>query len=163
MSKFANALGKNFSDKKNELRIRTFDIGSHTFKVKVPLTVEYDTMQKRMNDIDKDLVHKYYDEMAKSYLEKKEENKDNADIVYKEDDIEIEGRSLKESANNKVILEKRITEMFKLIVPEDGEFDMDTITYADIDEFMPFPVQMEMIEAISNAVSPSYKGNRGKS
>jgi hypothetical protein len=116
-----------------------------------------------MNDIDKDLVQKYYDDMAKSYLEKKEENKDNADIVYKEDDIEIEGRSLKESANNKVILEKRITEMFKLIVPEDGEFDMDTITYADIDEFMPFPVQMEMIEAISNAVSPSYKGNRGKS
>lgn len=161
MSKFANALGKNFSDKKDELRIRTFDIGSHTFKVKVPLTVEYDTMQKKMYDIDKDLIQKYYDEMAKSYLEKKEEN--NPDIVFKEDDIEIEGRSLKESANNKVILEKRITEMFKLIVPEDGDFDMDTITYADIDEFMPFPVQMEMIEAISNAVSPSYKGNRGKS
>ena len=161
MSKFATALGKNFSDKKDELRIRTFDIGSHTFKVKVPLTVEYDTMQKKMYDIDKDLIQKYYDEMAKSYLEKKEEN--NPNIVFKEDDIEIEGRSLKESANNKVILEKRITEMFKLIVPEDGEFDMDTITYADIDEFMPFPVQMEMIEAISNAVSPSYKGNRGKS
>lgn len=161
MSKFATALGKNFSDKKNELRIRTFDIGSHTFKVKVPLTVEYDTMQKKMNDINQDLVQKYYDEMASKYFENNEEN--NPDIVYKEDDIEIEGRSLKESAKNKVILEQRITEMFKLIVPEDGEFDMDTITYADIDEFMPFPVQMEMIEAISNAVSPSYKGNRGKS
>ena len=47
MSKFATALGKNFSDKKDELRIRTFDIGSHTFKVKVPLTVEYDTMTKK--------------------------------------------------------------------------------------------------------------------
>ena len=161
MSKFATALGKNFSDKKNELRIRTFDVGSHTFKVKVPLTVEYDTMQKKMNDINQDLVQKYYDEMTSKYFENKEEN--NPDIIYKEDDIEIEGRSLKESAKNKVILEQRITEMFKLIVPEDGEFDMDTITYADIDEFMPFPVQMEMIEAISNAVSPSYKGTRGKS
>ena len=116
-----------------------------------------------MNDIDKDFGDKNTMMIWLSLIRKKEENKDNADIVYKEDDIEIEGRSLKESANNKVILEKRITEMFKLIVPEDGEFDMDTITYADIDEFMPFPVQMEMIEAISNAVSPSYKGNRGKS
>jgi len=143
MSNFANALGKNFLDKKDELRIRSFDIGSHTFKVKVPLTVEYDVMQKRMNDIPDELVA-------------------NPDIVYKDDDVEIEGRSLRESAKNKIILEKRITEMIKLIVPEDATFDMDTITYLDIEEFMPFPVQMEMIEAISNAVSPSYKANKGK-
>ena len=162
MSKFATALGKKFTDKKHELRIRSFEIGSHTFRVKVPLTVEYEIMQKRMEEIDETLVQKYYDEMAGKYFENKEEHKDNTDIVYKENDIEIEGRSVRESAKNKVILEKRITEMFKLIVPEDDKFDMDTITYLDIDEFMPFPVQMEMIEAISNAVSPSYKGNKGK-
>jgi hypothetical protein len=115
-----------------------------------------------MEEIDETLVQKYYDEMSGKYFENKEEHKDNTDIVYKENDIEIEGRSVRESAKNKVILEKRITEMFKLIVPEDDKFDMDTITYLDIDEFMPFPVQMEMIEAISNAVSPSYKGNKGK-
>ena len=162
MSNFANALGKNFVEKKEELRIRTFDIGSHTFKVKVPLTVEYDVMQKRMNDIPQNLIQIAYLELAGKYIDNKAEYIDNPDYVYKEDDIEIEGRSLKESAKNKVILEKRITEMFKLIVPEDNTFDMDTITYSDIEEFMPFPIQMEMIEAISNAVSPSYKSNKGK-
>jgi len=162
MSNFANALGKNFLDKKDELRIRSFDIGSHTFKVKVPLTVEYDVMQKRMNDIPDELVEKAYIDLAGKYLANKEEYLANPDIVYKDDDVEIEGRSLRESAKNKIILEKRITEMIKLIVPEDATFDMDTITYLDIEEFMPFPVQMEMIEAISNAVSPSYKANKGK-
>lgn len=163
MSNFANALGKNFVEKKEELRIRSFTIGSHTFKVKVPLTVEYDLMQKRMNDIPLELVEEGYKELASKILENKKDYVDNPDYVFKENDIEVEGRSLRESAKNKIILEKRITEMFKLIVPEDASFDMDTITYSDIEEFMPFPVQMEMIEAISNTVSPSYKGNKGKS
>jgi hypothetical protein len=162
MSNFANALGKNFVEKKEELRIRSFDIGSHTFKVKVPLTVEYEIMQKRMNDIPDELVEEGYKELASKFLENKEEYITNPDYVYKDNDVEIEGRSLRESAKNKIILEKRITEMFKLIVPEDATFDMETITYQDIEEFMPFPIQMEMIEAISNAVSPSYKGNKGK-
>jgi hypothetical protein len=162
MSNFANALGKNFVEKKEELRIRNFDIGSHTFKVKVPLTVEYEIMQKRMNDISEEAVENAYKELSNKYIENKQEYINNPDFVYKDNDIEIEGRSLKESARNKIILEKRITEMFKLIVPEDASFDMETITYQDIEEFMPFPVQMEMIEAISNAVSPSYKSNKGK-
>jgi hypothetical protein len=162
MSNFANALGKNFVEKKEELRIRSFDIGSHTFKVKVPLTVEYEIMQKRMSDIPDELVEEGYKELASKFLENKEEYINNPDYVYKDNDVEIEGRSLRESAKNRIILEKRITEMFKLIVPEDTTFDMETITYQDIEEFMPFPIQMEMIEAISNAVSPSYKGNKGK-
>ena len=163
MNNFANALGKNFVEKKEELRIRTFSIGSHTFKVKVPLTVEYELMQKKMNDIPDELVEDAYKQLASKILDNLEEYKDNPDYVFKGNDIVVDGRSIRESAKNKIILEKRITEMFKLIVPEDAEFDMETITYQDIEEFMPFPVQMEMIEAISNTVSPSYKGNKGKS
>jgi hypothetical protein len=163
MNNFANALGKNFVEKREELRIRTFNIGSHTFKVKVPLTVEYELMQKKMNDISDELVEDIYKQLASKILDNLEEYKDNPDYVFKDNDIEVDGRSIRESAKNKIILEKRITEMFKLIVPEDAEFDMETITYQDIEEFMPFPVQMEMIEAISNTVSPSYKGNKGKS
>lgn len=163
MNNFANALGKNFIEKREELRIRTFNIGSHTFKVKVPLTVEYELMQKKMNDISDELVEDTYKQLASKILDNLEEYKDNPDYVFKDNDIEVDGRSIRESAKNKIILEKRITEMFKLIVPEDAEFDMETISYQDIEEFMPFPVQMEMIEAISNTVSPSYKGNKGKS
>jgi hypothetical protein len=163
MNNFANALGKNFVEKKDELRIRSFSIGEHTFKVKVPLTIEYELMQKRMNDIPNELIEKGYQDLASKILENKAEYIDNPDYVFKDNDIEVDGRSLRESAKNKIILEKRILEMFKLIVPEESSFDMDTLTYQDIDDFMPFPVQMEMIEAISNTVSPSYKGNKGKS
>ena len=42
MNQFANALGKSFN--KDSLRIRSFELGNHTFKVKVPLTSEYESM-----------------------------------------------------------------------------------------------------------------------
>ena len=49
MNQFAQALGSKFIEHKEEIRIRSFELGGHTFKVKVPLTSEYELMQKKMN------------------------------------------------------------------------------------------------------------------
>ena len=69
---------------------------------------------------------------------------------------------MRETAINKVITEKRITEMFKLIVPEQADFDMNTITYSMIEELFPFSIQLEIIEGITNTISPGYKATKGK-
>ena len=69
---------------------------------------------------------------------------------------------MRETAINKVITEKRITEMFKLIVPEQTDFDMNTITYSMIEELFPFSIQLEIIEGITNTISPGYKATKGK-
>ena len=52
--------------------------------------------------------------------------------------------------------------MFKLIVPEQIDFDMNTITYSMIEELFPFSIQLEIIEGITNTISPGYKATKGK-
>ena len=61
-----------------------------------------------------------------------------------------------EQAKNRHVTEINITEMFKLLVPEESGFDMSTITYDEIDELFPKPIQLEMIHSMNNVLSPTY-------
>jgi hypothetical protein len=158
MNSLANALGKDFVKKKEAVRVRTFELGGHTFKVKVPLTVEFEIMQERMKKIDDEKVEKYYQEITK---ELQKDNKIEG-VVYKDDDILVDKRSMRETAKNKAIAEQRITEFFKLLVPEENGFDMNTITYEMIEELFPFPIQMQIMEEISRVVSIQYEVQKGK-
>jgi hypothetical protein len=149
MSQFAAALGSKFAENKDAIRIRSFELGGHTFKVKVPLTAEFEAMQKRMTEVDDGEVEQFYRELI-------------GELPEEDGDVIVEGRSLREAAKNKALIRNRITEMFKMLVPEDKNFDMGTIDYDMIEELFPFPVQMQVIEEISNVVSPSYVESRGK-
>lgn len=162
MNQFANALGKKFIENKDAVRTRTFELGGHTFKVRVPLTVETEAIQKRLSIIDEEIVENYYQIIAKDLLVNKEAMPENAKVEYKENDVIVDGRSLRESAKNKLLSEMQITEMFKLLVPEDKQFDMNNITYKDIDELFPLPIQMAVMEEISSVVSFDYQKTRGK-
>ena len=162
MNQFANALGKKFLENQEMLRVRSFEMNGHTFKVKVPTTLEYEAINENIKIADDELVEKYYQELSKPFIDKKEEFKKESDIQYKDNDIVIKDRSMRETAINKVITEKRITEMFKLIVPEQIDFDMNTITYSMIEELFPFSIQLEIIEGITNTISPGYKATKGK-
>lgn len=158
MNNLANALGKDFVKKKESVRIRTFELGGHTFKVKVPLTVEFELMQERMKALDEEKIEKYYKDITK------ELQNDNTmpGVVFTENDILVDNRSMREAAKNKLIAEQRITEFFKLLVPEEEGFDMNTITYAMIEELFPFPIQMQIMEEISRVVSIQYETQKGK-
>ena len=161
MNQFANALGKSFN--KDSLRIRSFEMGGHTFKVKVPLTAEYENMLEAVKIIDNDKVNQYYDELSKEFINNKSEFEKQEDVVFTDNDILLKGTSLRETAKNKAILENRILSLIKLIMPEEEGFDMSTITYDMVEELFPFSVQIQLIEEISLVISPSYKTVRGKS
>jgi 6-pyruvoyl-tetrahydropterin synthase len=161
MNQFANALGKSFN--KDTLRIRTFDMGGHTFKVKVPLTAEYESILESVNIIDDNKVNKYYDELSKEFINNKSEFEKQEDVLFTDNDILLKGTSLRETAKNKAILENRILSLIKLIVPEEEGFDMSTITYDMVEELFPFSIQIQLIEEISLVISPSYKSIKGKS
>lgn len=162
MNKLANALGKDFVKKKDAVRTRSFVMGGHTFKTKIPLAAEFELMQEKMKELDPHRLEEYYKDLIKD-LEKYRGKKDNTvKIEFLDDDVVLEGRSMKEAAKNKLVAEMRITEMFKLLVPEDGSFNMDTITYPMIEELFPFPIQMQVIEEISRVISPSYEAVKGK-
>lgn len=162
MNSFANALGKEFVKNKDLVRVRQFVLGGHTFKVRVPLTVEFEAMQVRMKTIDEEKVEKYYAELTDDLQKFRDEVPEGTKVEFTENDVVLDGRSMREAARNKFIIENRITEMFKLLVPEEQGFDMQTITYQMIEELFPFPIQMQVMEEIAQVVSPNYQESRGK-
>ena len=52
--------------------------------------------------------------------------------------------------------------MFKLLVPEETDFDMKDLTYEMVEELFPFAIQMQMMQLISDTISPSYTEAKGK-
>ena len=76
-------------------------------------------------------------------------------------DAVIDGRSTKELVKTAMQVENRITEMFKLLVPADGQ--ANDLTYQDIEDELPFAVQLEMIKAVQEAIQPNYGDSRKNS
>jgi hypothetical protein len=163
MNKFSKALGDKFQLNKEALRIRKFEFNGHTFKVKVPLTVETDAISERTKNLDEVKLNEYYTELTKEFIDNKTDILDKTkDVEFTETDVIVKGRSFRETAKNKLLMETNILEMFKLLVPEEEGFDMDTITYSMIEELFPFTIQMQLVELISDTISPSYKETKGK-
>ena len=162
MTNLANAFGAQFMEQKESMRIRSFTLGNHTFKVKVPLTIETEAMFERAKVVDEEKAEKYYQDMAKEFLDNRSRYESDPDVKYVENDVLIKDRSIRETTKNKVLTENRMVEAFKLLVPENKDFDMNTITYADIDELFPFSVQLELLDKINAAISPNYTATKGK-
>ena len=158
MSKIAAALGESYQAKREELRIRKFELGGHTFKVRVPIVAETDVMFKRISEPDETLIQATYDKLAKPMMQFKEDA-DKTGFEFLEDDIIINGNSLKQTAKTQVMTQARITEYIKLLVPVEGT--MDDITYEDIEAEFPMSTQLALIEKITEVISPTYRESRG--
>ena len=113
MTKLVEAFGKKFAENKDLIRIRSFELAGNTFKVKIPLTSEYEAMLERMRILDDVKVAEYYKELIKNFDPSKEDINKDLGIVFEEGDIKIQGRSMMETAKNKFLTEYRILEMIK--------------------------------------------------
>jgi hypothetical protein len=154
----ASAFGKTIES----VRTRSFELGKHTFKVKVPLTAQTDAMFERIRNVDEEKAQAHYVSLSQEFLENKDKYSKDSEIVYKDDDIVVKGYSLRETARNKVMTETRVVEMFKLLVPDSKDFDMNSITYKEIDELFPFAIQLEIVEEITKVIAPNYTDSRKK-
>jgi hypothetical protein len=79
-------------------------------------------------------------------------------VVVTDDDVIIEGRSTKELARSVILMEQRIVEYIKLLIPENG--DWNDLTYEEVEAEWPMTVQLEMIAKISETIQPGYKDSR---
>jgi hypothetical protein len=154
MNTFSKALGNKFN--KDALRIRSFEFNGHTFKVKVPLTAESDAMFDRLKSPDETLVNKFFQEMSKGFTEPSDT------VQITDNDVIIDGRSIREAASNKALIQTRVTEMIRMLVPEEEGYDMSSVTYEMIDELFPFAIQIQLMELIGETVSPNYNTTKGK-
>lgn len=146
-------LSSAFGDLLN-LRTKTFELGGHTFKVRIPLSKELDDMQERIIKFDKQEYQKRFDKMTSSF----KESGAIEGIVVTDDDVVVEGRSTKELVETILQVENRMVEYIKLLIPDTGT--LENITYQDIEDEWPMAVQLEMLSRISESIQPGYKDSR---
>lgn len=150
MSKISSALKINDS-----IRVKSFELGNHKFKVKVPLSAEMEAISEKIKEVSQDKVEARFQKMVDNV--KKETV---AGVEFVNDDIVIDGKpmNLRETCVSVIQMEQRILEYFKLLVPEAGDFN--DITYQDIEDEFPMSIQFEMLEKITEAIQPGYKEAR---
>lgn len=151
------SLAKAFAINPDKIRIRTFDYNGQQFRVRVPLTQEAEDMFVRVDNPPAELVEAKFTELTKElYAKKKDIIESKADIKFEKDDVIVGEQSLRELAKNQASGEIRILESIKLLVPIDGT-NLGEITYEQVQEEFPLPVQLSLVKKIAEVVSPSYE------
>jgi hypothetical protein len=154
------SLAQAFAINPDKIRIRHFEYNGQQFKVRVPLTQEAEKMFERVDNPPKELVQTKFDELTKELYAKKDEIvKSKAEIKFTENDVIVGEQSLLQLAKSQASGEIRILESIKLLVPVDGT-NLGEITYEEIQEEFPLPVQLSLVKKIAEVVSPSYEDVR---
>jgi hypothetical protein len=138
------------------LRTRSFTMAGQKFRVRVPLAVELEAINKRVSEVNAEAKIK---ELLDPLMEKKKELQSES-IIYSKDDVIVDGRSTRELAKMTVQTEQRILEMVKLLVPELEGASMNDLTYEEINNEFPFAVQLELMKKIAEVISPGYEEAR---
>lgn len=152
MSRIQSAFGDSYQ--KAHLRTKTFELGGHVFKVRIPLTKEMEQIEEAIEKINPEDLQARYEKMSASFRT----GTVIEGVEITEDDVIIEGRSTKDLVKKIIMMENRMVQFIRLLVPEVGT--LDDITYEDIDAEWPMAVQLEMIAKITESIQPGYKDSR---
>jgi hypothetical protein len=156
MSKLGSALGKKYEENRLSVLTRSFELGDHTFKVRVPSVQEIEAIYNYFKNPNEEKIEEEYQLMIKAF----ENLKDQEGVEVKDNDFIIDGRSIRETAKNKHILQHRIVQYIKFLIPETGS--LEDITYEDVEAEFPLTVQMTLVEKINEVISPDYKDIKSK-
>jgi hypothetical protein len=159
MTKLASLLGTQYETKRKGLFIRQFELGGHVFKVKIPSVAESDAMYERIQNPPQEEIDAIYTTISTPLEQFRDQ--ETEEFKFTENDIVVNGRSLRETAKTKLITQIRITEFIKLIIPENANDSLTELTYAEVEEEFPITVQIALMEKIAESISPSYKESRG--
>jgi hypothetical protein len=154
MSRIQSAFGDSYQKASAHLRTKTFELGGHVFKVRIPLSKEMEQIETAITTIDENTLSQRYERMSSSF--RNGVLLDGVEVT--DDDVIIEGRSTKELARSVILMEQRIVEYIKLLVPENGNWD--GLTYEEVEAEWPMTVQLEMIAKISETIQPGFKDSR---
>lgn len=146
--KLSSALNVN-----QNIRIRSFTLGGQNFRVRVPLASEMEEISKAVDAVNSDAK---YEELSKPLRDINDAEK----VQITDDDIFVDGKSVKELSKLTVQTEERILQLVRLLVPAQDGFDMAQISYDDINAEWPFAVQLELMRKIADVISPGYEETR---
>jgi hypothetical protein len=156
MSKLSSAFGEKYQAALDQIRTKTFVLGGHEFKVRVPLSSEMDAIQDRIKTVNAEKAEANYVKMTS---ELRDGVIEGVEVI--ENDVIVNGKSTRELVNSVLMMENRIVEYIRLLVPING--NLNDITYEEIEQEWPLSVQMEIVEAIGDSIQPGYKDSRKNS
>jgi len=146
--KLSNALNVN-----QNIRIRSFTLGGQNFRVRVPLASEMEEISRVVAAVNSEAK---FEEMSKPLREIEDQEK----IQITDNDLIVDGKSIKELAQLTAQTEERILQLIRLLVPAQEGFDMNEISYEDVNAEFPFAVQLELMRKIAEVISPGYEETR---
>ena len=138
---------------KPEIRVKSFELAGHKFKVKVPLNKELEEMTQRIIDVPQEVLEARLKKMTDALT-----GADLEGVEIKDGEVFVDGRSTKETISSVIQMERKIVEYIKLLVPENGT--LDDLTYEEVEAEFPLQVQFELVERIGEAIQPGYKDAR---
>lgn len=153
MSKLASALGKKYEEHKLSVLTRSFELGDHTFKVRIPNVAEIESIYNYFKNPNEEKVETIYQDLIKDIIQYKDQEHEGTE--FKDNDIIVEGRSIREAAKNKLIMQHRIVEYIKFLIPETGS--LEDLEYSDVETEFPLAIQLTLVDKINEVISPDYK------
>lgn len=167
----SSKLGKQFQQVKADIQIKkiTVDLGDVKFdlKMKVPLKKEMEEINAKILTPSKERVDQVFEKLAgpmrKTLEEGGEEfikalNSNKQTVQITEDDLIVDGTSLRQVAQYQAVEEVRIEEFFHLLVSETGEPVNESFEQISA-EFPEFAIK-EIAQTIQAAIAPDYKGTK---
>ena len=164
----SSKLGKQFEQVKDSIQIKkiTVDLGEVKFdlKVKVPLKKEMEDINSRILTPPKEKVDAVFEKLVgpmratlqeggEEFVKALNENKQS--VVLTDDDLIVDGTSLRQIAQFQAIEEIRIEEYFHLLISEIGEPVNESFDQISA-EFPEFAIK-EIVQSIQSVISPDYK------
>ena len=168
---FANKLGSSYSKVKDQTKIKTVTIEAGEVKfdlrVRIPLKKEMEEMVERIQNPSKEKVEEVYKKLSTPILESMKEggekfldsiNSEKEIIKIDDDDVVLNGTSVRSVSTLTAIWEIKIEEYFHLLQSETGE-PIDE-TYDQICEEFPELIVKMIVDEIEQAIKPSYSNSK---
>jgi hypothetical protein len=165
---FADKLGMSYTQVRDQVKIKKIEVtvGNVNFnlRVRVPLKREMELMLEKISSPDDELVESIYQKLSAPIKESVAQggdefleamNKENQVIKITDDDVILDGNSVRQVATFTAMWETKVQEYFHLLQSENGE-PIDE-TYEQITEEFPEPVIRQIVEDIESAIKPDYK------
>lgn len=165
---FADKLGSKYTAVKDQVKIKVIKIqaGEVEFelKVRVPLKQELESINETIVAVDELKVEELYnklsapvkksiDEGGKEFLE--QINKDKDFIIVRDNDIIVDGNSIRNVATMSIMWQLKVEEYFHLLISETGEPINET--FEQIEQEFPDEVIKKIVDEIEKAIKPTYE------
>jgi len=165
---FSKKLGSSYDKVKEQAKLKTIQINlgdvQFNLKVRIPLKKEMESITERINNPDKDKVDVIFKRLAepikKIVADSGDEflnavNSEKQTIIINDDDVILDGSSVRQAATLTAMWEIKVEEYFHLLQSETGEPVNES--FEQISEELPDIAVKEILEVIENSIKPDYK------